>query len=809
MLGIACKAGKIEQFSIGQPQGSYFKRNSRDYKEFVFNDWGGTMTKKTAILISILVIAALTIPVGAYAAERYGAAPAGWNKQVSGVTSNLTAISAVSKDIAWAVGSAGVILKTVDGSAWGAPQWPGHPTVTLNSVTAVNLNTAWAVGNASVAVQTVDGATWNTTPGDPLPYTENLHDVWSSGPLLAWVVGDNGTIVKTEDGGTNWTKQDSKTTEHLWSISALNNNIAWAVGNDGTILKTVNGGADWVKQTSGTSQMLRGVQLLDADTVRVVGYSGTTLLTADGGATWRKQACPVDDILTSVGLSDSSTGWAVGYNDQTDVGFAVKTVDAGRNWFIQPMAAAELLSIAMVNSDIAWAVGDEGHIWKTEGGENTNYTWYFAEGYTGTGFQEYLCLGNAGDTDATADVNYIFQGGDSTDKTYTVPANSRTTIDVNAEIGSDKSNSVKVTSFSPDLVAERPMYFDYTGDGTRNWQGGTDAIGARSPSYTWFFAEGNTLSEFDQYITIFNPMSTTRELTFRYQVEGEGEKVFTEDVGGSSRTTYKARDHVGNGKNISLLLESEGPVVAERPMYFNYMGLGAHGWTGGHCVLGTPYPGKEWYFAEGTTRNNTIDGAFEEWLTIQNPTGNAATVNAVYQLGAGQGDPVNKTYQIPANERLTVSVNGETGNDKDVSVKLTSSTDFIVERPMYFNYHGKYPGGHDVMGTSKASVNGFLAEGYTGQGFEQWMCVQNSGNTDAALTVTYYSQNGGDPITKTHTVKANTRYTVDVNKDAGSNLMISTKIESSVPVIVERPMYFTYGTGWQGGTDVVGFSPGD
>jgi hypothetical protein len=27
-------------------------------------------------------------------------------------------------------------------------------------------------------------------------------------------------------------------------------------------------------------------------------------------------------------------------------------------------------------------------------------------------------------------------------------------------------------------------------------------------------------------------------------------------------------------------------IVAERPMYFNYQGLGAHNWTGGHIVPG-------------------------------------------------------------------------------------------------------------------------------------------------------------------------------------------------------------------------------
>ena len=40
-------------------------------------------------------------------------------------------------------------------------------------------------------------------------------------------------------------------------------------------------------------------------------------------------------------------------------------------------------------------------------------------------------------------------------------------------------------------------------------------------------------------------------------VEGEGEETHTGTVGATSRATFNARDHVGEGKNISLLLESD------------------------------------------------------------------------------------------------------------------------------------------------------------------------------------------------------------------------------------------------------------
>ena len=181
-------------------------------------------------------------------------------------------------------------------------------------------------------------------------------------------------------------------------------------------------------------------------------------------------------------------------------------------------------------------------------------------------------------------------------------------------------------------------------------------------------------------------------------------------------------------------------------------------------------------------------------------------MDATYLLGPGQGSPVARTYTVPPKQRLTLSVNSELGPDKDVSVKLTSSDDFIAERPMYFLYNGAWDGGHDVLGAKSPSKNWFFAEGFTGANFAEWLCVQNPNDKDATLEVTYYPSLGS-PITKPWTVPANTRLTIDVNTDAGPNLEISAKVSSSQPVIVERPMYFNYQGVWTGGHDVVGFVP--
>ena len=89
--------------------------------------------------------------------------------------------------------------------------------------------------------------------------------------------------------------------------------------------------------------------------------------------------------------------------------------------------------------------------------------------------------------------------------------------------------------------------------------------------------------------------------------------------------------------------------------------------------------------------------------------------------------------------------------------------------------------------------------------FEEWLCLQNPGNSDAHTTISYYTTSG-QVITKAWTVKANTRLTVSANVDVGANQDISTRVSSDKPIIVERPMYFDF-NGWTGGHDVVGFVP--
>jgi hypothetical protein len=370
-------------------------------------------------------------------------------------------------------------------------------------------------------------------------------------------------------------------------------------------------------------------------------------------------------------------------------------------------------------------------------------------------------------------------------------------------VGPNKEVSIKCEADDP-FVSERPMYFEYTGGGSA-WTGGHDAVGATLPAKTWYFAEGYTGPGFDEWICVLNPGDRTAVLSFYFQTQEEGEiKISGLSVAPRSRASFKANDLLGGkGYQTSLKLESSEPVVAERPEYFNYQGTNSWNWTGGHCVMGVSSLSNEYYFAEGTTREG-----FEEWLTLQNPNSDPIKITATYLLASG--DPIQKEYDLDAARRYTVYVPAEIGMDQDVSVHLTSGSDFLAERPMYFNYQGTnfwgWTGGHCVIGATGSASNWFFAEGYTGSGFEEWICIQNPGSQTADVTITYYPE-GGSPFATSHEVSPNSRYTVMVNGDAGQGKSISAEVSSNSPIICERPMYFIFNGVWTGGHDVVGFVP--
>jgi hypothetical protein len=336
----------------------------------------------------------------------------------------------------------------------------------------------------------------------------------------------------------------------------------------------------------------------------------------------------------------------------------------------------------------------------------------------------------------------------------------------------------KVTSNYP-IVAERSVYFDHGG-----YNGGHCAMGAEAPQKDWYFAEGCTQPGFQEWLCILNPNGYGVSVNVAYFIEGSGTPTYeTLYIPPNTRYTRNVPDLLGTGKNVSVKISgamSSDTTVCERPMYFKYQGK----WNGGHIAMGVNQLSKTWLFAEGCTRPG-----FETWLTIQNPNNGVATVSTTYMTGTGEN--IKRIYSVPANTRRTISVGGEIGLDKDVSIAVDSDLSVACERPMYFNYHDKWDGGSDSFGSLAPQTTLLFAEGCSRPNFETWLCIQNPNPQGTDVTVSFYKETGEEQQYNA-TIPANTRTTINANDIVGPGHDFSIKVNSNSGVVAERPMYFDY-----------------
>ncbi|MBC7228935.1 MAG: VCBS repeat-containing protein [Actinobacteria bacterium] len=437
---------------------------------------------------------------------------------------------------------------------------------------------------------------------------------------------------------------------------------------------------------------------------------------------------------------------------------------------------------------------------------------YMAEGYTGRGFSQWILLMNPLDREIMVQIRYILPSGLSVIKVITIPPRSRMTVPVNTTIDGQEV-SASVISDQEGLIAERALYFDYDG-GSGTWSGGHNVMAVDTPRTEWYFAEGCTRPGFHTWLTLQNPGEEEAHVTLDYLC-GDGANVRrTLTVRARARYTVAVHGdaegigaHDNDHGDVSIKVTSDVPVVAERPMYFNYNGS----WDGGSNVMGASAPSPEWFFAEGCTRPG-----FHTWLCLQNPGDVVARVTLDYLCGDGKN--VRRELKVKARSRATVAVHGDSlgigahdGPHGDVSIKVTSDVPVVAERPMYFNYNGAWPGGHNVVGSPRPHTKWVFAEGCTRPGFHTWLCLQNPGDVVARVTLDYLCGDGKN-VRRELTVKARSRATVAVHGDDlgigvhdGPHGDVSIRVTSDLPIMAERPVYFLFNGRIAGGHNTEGY----
>jgi peptidoglycan/xylan/chitin deacetylase (PgdA/CDA1 family) len=113
-----------------------------------------------------------------------------------------------------------------------------------------------------------------------------------------------------------------------------------------------------------------------------------------------------------------------------------------------------------------------------------------------------------------------------------------------------------------------------------------------------------------------------------------------------------------------------------------------------------------------------------------------------------------------------------------------------------------------VPQAAATSTTWYFAEGSVGGTFQEFLTLFNPNSSAASVTISYLFQGSRASMSVTRTVNANSRSTENVNNDVGikpgdPQQSLSAIVKSSVPIVAERPMYFTV-HGISSGTDVLG-----
>jgi photosystem II stability/assembly factor-like uncharacterized protein len=303
-------------------------------------------------------------------------------------------------------GSAGTILKSVDGGASFNPQFTALTQQMLRNIQFYDSNNGLACGGASSASDALGQMLITTNGGNSwalIPFNFGAQVYSFARPSLnTWYAGTgNNKIYKTTDGGVTFTSLTlpiTGTSQVYWDMAASDNNTVYAGGATGKLIKTTDGGATWTtldpgfgtnviyklriagnaifasgagaklaKSTNGGTSWTAltpnipgtffGLGFKNANVGYVVGSSLAASKTSDGGATWTALSLPTT-------LKSTTSLWAVAFTDSavwtsSINGDLLYSKDDGANWSIAPKVTSNnLFSIAVLGSNLFIAGGN-------------------------------------------------------------------------------------------------------------------------------------------------------------------------------------------------------------------------------------------------------------------------------------------------------------------------------------------------------------------------------------------------------------------------------------------------------------------
>ncbi len=298
-----------------------------------------------------------------------------WLPQSSGTKASLRGLSAVDDKVAWASGTQGTFVRTIDGgNNWKADSIAGAGSLDFRDVEAFNANTAilMSAGNGELSriYKTTDGGKkWKLSYKNSI--AEGFFDgmvFWDekNGIVFGDPVGGRLFIMKTADGGETWSRVPP---ENIPPV--LPKEYAFAASGTGIAVQGM--GHVWI----GTG-----------------GEAARVFRSADRGNTWMVTETPLISGNESSGIfslvfKDERYGVAVGGNYKNpDIAIAnvAHTFDGGKSWSLvtgsQPLGYRSCVAYAAGSMlPIFIAVGPTGSDFSVSTSEGLYWINFSGEGY--------------------------------------------------------------------------------------------------------------------------------------------------------------------------------------------------------------------------------------------------------------------------------------------------------------------------------------------------------------------------------------------------------------------------------------------
>lgn len=219
---------------------------------------------------------------------------ASWKQAQVPASLALTTLHFVSRDIGWAAGHDGVILRTADGARTWRKQFDGN---SANALILADLKARIGAaqgrsGQAPATLEALENALADAESSASFGPSMPLLGLWFRDAANGLAVGAFGQLFQTADGGQTWACRNGRISNpeglHYNSIAQLADGSLMIAGEGGKLRRSRDGGASWETLDTGYRGHLYGaLALAGSNKIVAYGFAGTVLTSADDGKTWR------------------------------------------------------------------------------------------------------------------------------------------------------------------------------------------------------------------------------------------------------------------------------------------------------------------------------------------------------------------------------------------------------------------------------------------------------------------------------------------------------------------------------------------